>query len=129
MSQSENLNDVDVTRPLTRREFCVAENISLSTYAKLRRLGHGPKETHYPGMTLVRISVEARQKWQAEREKWNSTKAASLEQARRDAFASAAGRKAAESAKHISKRKKAAAKAAKAATSKPTRLPRRSTKG
>jgi hypothetical protein len=109
--QSEN-NNVDITRPLTRKQFCVAENISLSTYAKLRRLGRGPKETHYPGMNLVRISPEARQKWHSENEKWNKSKAADLEQARRIALASAAGKKAAKSERHVSKRKKAA-KAAK----------------
>jgi hypothetical protein len=99
-------NNVDITKPLTRKQFCVAENISLSTYFKLRRLGHGPKETHYPGMTLVRISPKAWQDWCKEREKWNGTKAAALEEARRIELASAAGKAAAKSPKHISKRGK-----------------------
>ena len=124
--QTDDHNNHDITKPLTRKQFCVEENISLSTYAKLQRLGHGPKETHYPGMTLVRISPEARRKWKLDREKWNQTEAATIEQARRAILASAAGKTAAESEKHVSKRGKAAKAAA---TKKPTRLPRRSKKG
>jgi hypothetical protein len=104
-------NNIDITKPLTRKQFCLAENISMSTYAKMKRNGHGPKETHYPGMTLVRIEPEARRKWKLEREKWDKTEAAFLEEARRIALARAAGEKAATSPRHISKRGKRKKKA------------------
>jgi hypothetical protein len=101
-----NDTTIDITKPLTRKQFCDVENISLSTYAKLQRLGVGPRETHFPKMNLVRISPEARQKWRVDREKRNQTEAATIEQARRVILASAAGKKAAESPTHVSKRGK-----------------------
>jgi hypothetical protein len=118
MSEQTETNNEDIAQikqrqepPLTRRQFCAAENISLSTYAKLKRLGQGPKETHFRGMTLVRITPEARRQWHEDNAKWNKSKAAELEEARRIAIASAAGKKAAESERHVSKRKRAAAAA------------------
>jgi hypothetical protein len=104
---------VDTERSLTRKQFCAAENISLSTYAKLKRLGHGPDETHFPRMALVRISAEARRRWHAENEKWNKTKEADLENQRRVDNSRAAGKKAAKSPDHVSKRKKGKSKSAK----------------
>jgi hypothetical protein len=109
-------------RPLSRRQFCEAENISLSTYHKLKRAGRGPDETCFPGMGLARITAKARRKWHTDIEKWNSSKEAELEKARRVANASAA----AESPRHVSKRNKAAKAAA---TKKPVRIARRSMNG
>jgi hypothetical protein len=104
---------VDSERSLTRKQFCAAENISLSTYHKMRRAGNGPQETHFPRMALVRISAENHRKWRAKNETWNKSKDASLEEQRRKANASAAGKKAAKSEKHVSKRKKGKSKSAK----------------
>jgi hypothetical protein len=101
---------VDSDRSLTRRQFCEAENISLSTYHKLKRAGLGPVETCFKGMGLARITAMARRKWHADNEKWNSTKEAELEKQRRIANASLAGREAAKSERHVSKRGKTKAK-------------------
>jgi hypothetical protein len=126
MSQSENLDGADITRqderPLSRKQFCELENISLSTYHKLKRQGLGPDETCFKGMGLARISAKARRSWHSKIEKWNSTKEAELEKARRVAIS----KKAAESPKHVSKRNKAAKGAA---TKKPVRLSRRPQRG
>ena len=35
---------VESERPLSPKQFCEAENISLSTYHKLKRMGLGPNE-------------------------------------------------------------------------------------
>jgi hypothetical protein len=104
----------DPERSLTRKQFCKAEGISLSTYATLKRLGHGPDETNIPGMTLVRISAENHRQWRLNNEKWSKSKEGKLEVQRRINNARNAGKKAAESADHVSKRKKNKSKSAKA---------------
>jgi hypothetical protein len=43
--------------------FCAAENISKTTYHKLRLLGLGPEEMRFPGTDIVRITFENRKKW------------------------------------------------------------------
>jgi hypothetical protein len=118
MTQTETPNNTTTVDPerrsLTRKQFCEAEGISLSTYAKLKRQGHAPDETNIPGMTLVRISPKARRKWHVDNEKWSKSKEGKLEVQRRVANATNAGRKAAKSPKHVSKRKKGKSKSAKA---------------
>jgi hypothetical protein len=113
MSNPDEHLSRDDERSLSRKQFCVAENISLSTYHKMRRAGHGPRETHFPRMALVRISAEDRRTWHADIKKWNKTEAADQENQRRAAQTRAAGKKAAESPKHVSKRKKGKSKSAK----------------
>jgi hypothetical protein len=95
----------DVDGPLTRAEFCKLERISLSTYFKIRRAGHGPAEEHFPGMSLVRITAKARREWHERNAAWNQSKAAKTEELRRSELARAAGMKAAKSPLHVSKRK------------------------
>src|SRR5690349_16031434 len=63
---------------LTREEFCKLENISLSTYHKMKRNGTGPIELHYPGQSIVRITAQSRLDWQARREKQALSQAAKL---------------------------------------------------
>jgi hypothetical protein len=94
-------------RALTRAEFCALERMSLSTFHKLKRAGLGPDEVHFPGMAFVRITAEARREWHERIEAWRKSKAAELEEQRRSALASRAGKKAAASPLHISKRKRA----------------------
>lgn len=108
-------------RALTRAEFCALERMSLSTYHKLKRAGLGPDEIHFPGMSFVRITAEARREWHARIEQWRKSQAAQLEEQRRSAVARAAGKKAIESPLHVSKRQKAAAAANAEATKKPAR--------
>jgi hypothetical protein len=84
----------------------------------LKRNNNGPEETHYPGTQVTRISIEAYHAWQAKMQKWSKTDAAKLQEQRRSAMATVAGKKAALSERHVSKRGKAAVK-----------LPKRSQRG
>jgi len=109
-------NPIDVAdnpeRLLSRRKFCNEIGISLSTYAKLKREGRGPREMRFPGMTLVLITPEAQRDWIRQQEKWSASNAARLEEERRKALMSAAGKKGVASDRHVSKRGKRAAEAA-----------------
>jgi hypothetical protein len=50
---------------MTIAGFCRAENISESTFFKLKRLGLGPEEQSPPGLSnTVRITATARREWQ-----------------------------------------------------------------
>jgi hypothetical protein len=97
-------------RSMSRAEFCEAEKISLSTYFKMKKAGHGPAEKHFPGMALVRITAKARDEWHKNIEAWNKSKAARLENQRRTLQATLAGELAAMSPLHVSKRNKKPAK-------------------
>ena len=44
-------------------QFCEAENLSASSYFKLKRLGLGPDEMRFPGTEIVRITPEAHRAW------------------------------------------------------------------
>jgi hypothetical protein len=81
--------------------FCEAERFSTATYFKMQRDGIGPKT--YAVGRVVRITAEARRQWHEDVTKRSQKQAAQLEHRRRQALASAAGKKAAESEKHISK--------------------------
>jgi hypothetical protein len=107
---------------LTRKEFCEKANISLTTFHELKRNGHGPEETHYPGTSITRISIEAYHAWHQRMDEWSKSDEAKLEQARRSENAKIAGEKAALSATHVSKR-------GRADTKKPVKLAKRSQKG
>ncbi len=95
----------EAERSLTRAEFCKLENFSLSTYHKIQNLGCGPDEVRIPGLALVRITAEARRKWHEKMEKLTKADAANIEAQRRSTLASMAGRAAAASPLHYSKRK------------------------
>ena len=101
-------------RSLTRQEFCALERMSLSTYHKLKRAGFGPDEVKFPGMAFVRITSEARHEWHGRNEAYRKSQAAVLEDQRRSALASVAGKKAAASPLHVSKKAKASPRRAKA---------------
>jgi hypothetical protein len=93
-------------RALTIAEFCAIERMSLATYHKLKRGGRGPDEVRFPGMTFIRITAQARREWHARIEQWRQEQAAQLEQRRRTELATAAGRRAAQSPRHISKQRR-----------------------
>lgn len=56
-------------RSLSIDEFCAAENISRSTFFKMKNAGNGPKEMRLPGSSIVRISPAARREWHRRLEK------------------------------------------------------------
>ena len=87
----------------TIKQFCQAENLSLSSYFKMRRLGHGPRELHVPGTEIIRITPDAHREWREMLEELGQTKAADLERQRRSAQRRAAGASAAASPRHVSR--------------------------
>jgi hypothetical protein len=91
-------------RALTTAEFCAAERVSVSTYYKLRRLGVGPCEERVPGTAIIRITPEARRAWHAQLAEMRQSGEAELEERRRRAHAAHAGKMAAASPLHVSKR-------------------------
>ena len=86
-------------------EFSDAEGISLSQYFKIRRRGLGPDEFRLPGTKIIRITPKARADWHARMDELQNGRAAKLEAARRRDQAVEAGRAAAKSPRHISRRK------------------------
>ena len=111
-SHDEQHVDVEA-RALTRQEFCALERMSLSTYHKIKRAGHGPDEVKFPHMAFVRITPAARREWHERIEEYRKSKAAELEDQRRSRLASAAGKKAAASPRHVQAKAIAAKAAAK----------------
>jgi hypothetical protein len=65
MTTTEIVDHDDKTRALTREEFCELERMTIVTYKKLLRSGHGPEEVRVPGTAFVRITPEARRRWHA----------------------------------------------------------------
>ena len=91
--------EIGPKRSLSQDQFCWLENISRSKYFELKKRGLGPDVTDIDG--LQRITPESREAWHermAERAKG--------EAARRRELAVIAGRAAAASPLHISKRQK-----------------------
>jgi hypothetical protein len=86
---------------LTIQQFCRRESISLTTFHKMQRLGLGPELMRIPGTRLVRISPGARERFHEKLEKLAKSEAGKRERAHRQRLASAAGRIAVQSEKHI----------------------------
>ena len=86
-------------------EFCARNRISLSTFHKLKNLGRGPRL-----MCLgraIRISIEAERDWRAEREQPQAAEASQtvFEARLRSSAGRRAGKLAAASPRHVSKRR------------------------
>ncbi len=95
----------DLLQPsLTIRQFCVCENMSPASYYKMRRLGFGPAEMVIPGPEIIRITPKAHRQWRAMLEEHSRTKAAELERKRRADQRRTAGKTAAASPMHVSRR-------------------------
>jgi hypothetical protein len=101
-------------RALTIKEILILENMSLSTYYKLKRHGLGPVETTVPipGMNFIRITAQARRDWHAKLAALQASEAGELESKRRKAHAAQAGKIAAASPSHVSKQPKGSAEPA-----------------
>jgi hypothetical protein len=101
-SITENLT----SRDETPEEWWTRRRYSKSTYYKLKRLGLAPAELRVPGTSIVRITRQADREWErlmAERAREQS---AELERQRRVEACRRAGRAAAQSIYHVSKRAK-----------------------
>jgi hypothetical protein len=86
----------------TISEWCARKRISRSTYFKWQRLGLGPATERL--FNVVRITRSAGLEWEARTAELNRQEAAALERRRRVNHAARAGKAAARSARHISKR-------------------------
>ena len=96
--------DKDRNRSESIPEFCLAEGISKSSYYKLKKLGLAPDELRPPGTAIVRITTQARTAWHLRMEELRKSQATELEAARRRAQTAAAGKAAAASLRHVSRR-------------------------
>jgi hypothetical protein len=97
-------NAFEDERSFTINQFCALENISRATFFKLGRRRLGPELLRVPGTNVVRITGDARRRWHQRLADLSQQEAATLEHHRRVALASRAGRAAAMSPRHISKR-------------------------
>ena len=95
--------DIDPRRSLSQKQFCWVENMSSAKYFALKRKGLGPRVDNIDG--LQRISPESRQEWHKRMAELAQSEAAQLEAERRRELAIEAGRAAAKSPLHVSKRK------------------------
>lgn len=104
--------DIDTNQhSQTIAEFCAHERISKATFYKLRAAGLGPDELRAPKTTIVRITAEARAAWHQRMADLRNSEAVLLEEAHRREQAVAAGKIAALSAQHVSRRGRVKARA------------------
>jgi len=89
----------------TLAEFLAQKRISKASYYGLKKRGLGPDETTYPGTRVIRISAAAEQAWDERMADLARSEGAQLEIERRRAQAAEAGRIAARSPSHVSRRK------------------------
>jgi hypothetical protein len=99
-----DMEKYDPNRSLTRLEFCYVENMSPTKYHGMKSKGLGPEELNVGGM--IRITPEARAKWRERMTELAKSEAAQLESERRRELAIHAGKAAAESPLHVSKRRR-----------------------
>jgi hypothetical protein len=85
-------------------DFCREEKISKSVYYDLKKRGLGPDEFEIPSTRIKRITPEAHAAWRARMAELAKSEAAKLEADRRREIAAVAGRIAAQSPRHISRR-------------------------
>jgi hypothetical protein len=92
----------DPNRSLTPSEFRYFERMSPTKYHELKRKSLGPKETNVDGM--LRITPADRATWHAMMDERAQSEATRLEAERKRAQAAEAGRIAAQSPRHVSRR-------------------------
>jgi hypothetical protein len=99
-----DISNAEKNRAKTIPEWCKARRLSRSTYHKLKKLGRGPKELEIPGTRIKRITPEADAEWEARMAELAKSETAQLEAERRRAQAAEAGKLAAQSPNHVSRR-------------------------
>ena len=90
---------------MTRANWRARRSISKTTYAKLKNLGLAPDEYNVPGTRIARITEASDAVWETRMREFAESEAAKLEAERRREIAVIAGRAAAASPLHVSKRK------------------------
>jgi len=94
--------DIDQRRSLSQKQFCWVENISKAKFYELKKRGLAPDETNIDG--LLRITPKAREEWHERMAKLAKGEAARIEAERRRELAVIAGKAAAASPLHVSRR-------------------------
>jgi hypothetical protein len=89
---------------MTPADWRARRNVSKTTHAKLKKLGLAPDEYNIPGTRIGRITDEADAAWLERMHEFTKSEDAKLEAERRRELAAAAGRAAAMSPKHVSRR-------------------------
>lgn len=98
------MKDTTEGQSQTRGEFCQTERISKSVFYELKKRGLAPDELEIPGTTIKRITPAARAAWRERMAELAKGEAAQLEAERRRALTAVAGRIAAASPAHVSRR-------------------------
>jgi hypothetical protein len=88
----------------TISEFCRAKRISKWSYYEMKKRGIGPDEFIIPGTAVIRITPQSEAAWDQRIAELSKSKAAKLEAQRRSAQTAQAGKIAAMSPKHPSRR-------------------------
>jgi hypothetical protein len=87
------------------RQWCRAKGLSVSSGYKIKNSGLGPELLEVPGVRGSRVTPEADAAWEARMAEAAKSQDAQLEAERRRAQAAEAGRIAAQSPRHVSRRK------------------------
>ncbi len=107
-AERQPVTSFDDPRNRTLAEFLDIERISKTTYVDLRRRGYGPRELRVPNSKVIRITQQAHVEWRQRMAELANTEAAQLEAARRRQQAVEAGKRAAQSPTHVSRRRSTA---------------------
>jgi hypothetical protein len=86
------------------RAWCRAKGFSVSSGYKIKNSGLGPDLLEVPGIRGGRVTPEADRAWEMRMAELAKSQDAQLEAERRSALASAAGKIAAQSPHHVSRR-------------------------
>ena len=76
---------LDTERSLTKAEFCKLERISNATYHKMKNAGYGHSSVRVPGLSIARITPQARRDWHEKIAEWQTEKRLKVEAERRSA--------------------------------------------
>ncbi len=86
------------------RQWCRVKGFSISSGYKMKKLGLAPELLEVPGIRGARVTPQADYDWEARMAEAAKSKEAQLEAQRRRAQAAEAGRIAAQSPRHVSRR-------------------------
>jgi hypothetical protein len=89
---------------MTRANWRARRNVSKTTHAKLKNLGLAPDEYNVPGTRIIRITEAADVAWAERMAEFAKSEEARLEAERRREIAVQAGKAAAASPLHVSRR-------------------------
>jgi predicted DNA-binding transcriptional regulator AlpA len=102
---AQDIASDETGRSLTIPEFCKLERLSKATFYNLKKRGLAPAVLAIPGSNIRRITAAARAEWYARMRELAGGEAAQLEHERRRELTATAGKLAAQSPNHMSRRR------------------------